>query len=738
MKVIEKKSTVEASGVVTTAKFGIKEAGVGHIFHILRNQLYSDAATAVIREYSTNAADAHIEAGIPERPIEVTLPSRFNLQFKVRDYGKSLSPEEIVDIFAFYGESTKRNTNNQTGMLGIGSKSGFAYGDNFVINSYIGGTCTTYNAYIDDSQVGCISKLGETSTELENGLEIVIPVRNDDVEEFISKAKSALENFKVAPLVNGKPLAKAEVNPILEGDDWLWDGNGDEYGCTTAIMGNIGYPIDRSLLKGLNDEDEHSYSNFACGNLKLEFAIGDLEIAASREGLQYSDYTIKSINTKIKKAANEMSAKLEAKFSACHSLYAAKVLANEVFDMHGKLRRAREILRKKISYKGKDIDTQVKLHDIEVGNLGKVDNLEGYVEVHRYVKSYRGHQKVRPEKVDRFDTKDTVVLIENTESHRRGVLKRIVPLVEDDNKKPVMFTWKANTSPKMKEYIVEHLGMVQDDFVQLTDIPEVDIVANYGLAYGSRSSSKGSRGGNSTKNKESVFVFNEGSSYSPQSENWDATYVDLDNDKVVYVEIDRYQFIDDRGIFCPSRSLNPILQHLNNINKNAPKVIGVKVRQISKFKESKNATLLWDYLKAEVNRKLKGEAGQWIANECVINEIETDYREFFKNIGDSDLGEGTLSNVRDALSKHKDVTKVDGVNSVRECMNRFGSVKFKLPKPTISKDLFVGLEKLYPILPMLVGTMTGYWEWNRKNALDRKKVKANVLHYVNLVNSSVV
>ena len=144
MKVIEKKPTVEASGVTTTATFGIKESGVGHIFHILRNQLYSDATTAVIREYATNAADAHVEAGITDRPIEVTLPSRFNLQFKVRDYGKSLSPEEIVDIFAFYGESTKRNTNNQTGMLGIGSKSGFAYGDNFVINSYIDGSYFVY------------------------------------------------------------------------------------------------------------------------------------------------------------------------------------------------------------------------------------------------------------------------------------------------------------------------------------------------------------------------------------------------------------------------------------------------------------------------------------------------------------------------------------------------------------------------------------------------------------------
>ena len=88
MKVIEKETTIESSGVTTTAKFGIKK-------RVLDTSSTScvtvivDAATAVIREYATNAADAHVEAGISERPIEVTLPSRLNLQFKIRDYGKS-------------------------------------------------------------------------------------------------------------------------------------------------------------------------------------------------------------------------------------------------------------------------------------------------------------------------------------------------------------------------------------------------------------------------------------------------------------------------------------------------------------------------------------------------------------------------------------------------------------------------------------------------------------------------
>ena len=46
-----------------SVSFGIKESGLSHIFNVLRNQLYSDKVLAVIREYSTNAVDAHIEVG---------------------------------------------------------------------------------------------------------------------------------------------------------------------------------------------------------------------------------------------------------------------------------------------------------------------------------------------------------------------------------------------------------------------------------------------------------------------------------------------------------------------------------------------------------------------------------------------------------------------------------------------------------------------------------------------------
>ena len=171
------KKSVQSNGITETVKFGIKASGLHHVLGILRDQLYSDKVGAVIREYACNAYDAHVEAGCAQRPIEVVLPTQLKLEFKVRDFGPALNEDDIQNVYAFYGESTKRNSNDVTGMLGIGSKSAFAYGDNFVINSYIDGTKHIYNAFIDPSQVGQISKIGTQKTKEENGIEIVVPVK---------------------------------------------------------------------------------------------------------------------------------------------------------------------------------------------------------------------------------------------------------------------------------------------------------------------------------------------------------------------------------------------------------------------------------------------------------------------------------------------------------------------------------------------------------------------------------
>ena len=95
--------------------------------------------------------------------------------------------------------------------------------DNFVINSYLNGKKHTYNAFIDPSQIGQISKLEVVDSNEENGIEIVVPVQEDDFDEFVSKAKDLFKYFPVQPLIKGvTPFEYKERSLLFEGTGWKW------------------------------------------------------------------------------------------------------------------------------------------------------------------------------------------------------------------------------------------------------------------------------------------------------------------------------------------------------------------------------------------------------------------------------------------------------------------------------------------------------------------------------------
>src|SRR4051794_1315710 len=110
-------STVSGNRVAMT----LDETALVHIMSVLTN-LYSDPEKAIIREYATNAWDAHIEGGIL-RPIEITTPSDLAPFLTIQDYGIGLDEDGIRRIYSKYGASTKRESNDFNGQLGMGCKS---------------------------------------------------------------------------------------------------------------------------------------------------------------------------------------------------------------------------------------------------------------------------------------------------------------------------------------------------------------------------------------------------------------------------------------------------------------------------------------------------------------------------------------------------------------------------------------------------------------------------------------
>lgn len=184
MKISTKTKEMDTNiDVQESVDFGIDKENEAVIIDILRNKLYSHKIRTLVQEYMSNARDANREVG-QTNPILVHFPTSESPDFWVRDYGPGLSSDRIAKVFVKYGNSTKRDTNTQTGGFGIGAKSAWSYTDSFIIESYYDGMKTVYNAQIADNNLGRLDKIAEHPTAEPSGVKVVVGVRQSDIREF--------------------------------------------------------------------------------------------------------------------------------------------------------------------------------------------------------------------------------------------------------------------------------------------------------------------------------------------------------------------------------------------------------------------------------------------------------------------------------------------------------------------------------------------------------------------------
>jgi len=343
MKIIGEKNSVVSTVSFEVLKSTFSEKNAGKIRQVLYSGLYSQKELAVIREYSTNAWDANVEAGKKNVPIEVTLPSRLEPTLSIRDFGKGLTKQQIGDIYIVFGESTKENSNDFVGQLGLGSKSGHCYGDNFIVVSRCNGIKTTYNCVIT-GETFPLSSVPLQANEQE-GIEVCIPVKSEDIDTF---RKIAIDFYKFWDVVpNIKNINDSEKSIIdnfkkretfFKTDMWeLWptDGWSSYASIKAALMGNVPYMLDYDLLKNKIPSGKTNLSSLIeflrTNNFILRFDIGEVEFSANRETLQYTDLTCKSIFQKFEKIYQEIFSIVDAKIKNAPNLWEAMIAYNNVF-----------------------------------------------------------------------------------------------------------------------------------------------------------------------------------------------------------------------------------------------------------------------------------------------------------------------------------------------------------------------------------------------------------------------
>jgi hypothetical protein len=306
-------STLEGEHVAMT----IDPGAMAHIMSVLTD-LYSDPELAVIREYATNALDAHIEGGV-NRPIEITLPAPLSPFFKVKDYGDGLDGQDIRNILSKYGASTKRDSNAVVGMLGLGSKSAMTYTDQFVMTGIkdclflvdeddpnsdieIRRMMTQVSYSRDENGIAAIDILYEGPTDDPTGVEVIVPAKRDNL--FKIKAANFFRFWKPGTvLVNDEP--PKSIGGVWIADDLLLT---TETESSYVVMGNVAYPT---------LEDVASMSNTGRWNANLGrydsthvvafVEIGDVSFTPSRESLQATPNTKKTLATirdRVKKEKN--------------------------------------------------------------------------------------------------------------------------------------------------------------------------------------------------------------------------------------------------------------------------------------------------------------------------------------------------------------------------------------------------------------------------------------------------
>lgn len=298
-------SNIEGEAII----MGIDENSLAHVMSMLID-VYNVPEAAVLREYSVNARDSHIAAG-QTRPIEVTLPNALSPLLKIKDYGLGLGRLDIVDVYSKYGASTKRNSNEVTGSLGIGSKSALTYTSQFTVVGVKDQLRTMIAVTRDEDDGGTMTIMEESETTEPNGVEIVIPAKQHN--DLASYARDLFQYWpKGSVLVNGEEPKRIKGLNIT--DNILLAENKEFYEAPGVIvMGGVPYEIPPEV------------SPFKSQKYKLVAFVemGDVNFPPSREALTLTKHTkkrLERLSYEIKKAlATKIAQDIEAASDPHHA-----------------------------------------------------------------------------------------------------------------------------------------------------------------------------------------------------------------------------------------------------------------------------------------------------------------------------------------------------------------------------------------------------------------------------------
>ena len=427
-------------------KTRIHEAAYGVLMDMLSG-IYENAAEAVLREYSVNGWDEHRKHGV-ERPVEVTLPTLLQPTLEIRDYARGIPLEGVyvvndngervcvergaMEVFGEYGNSGKRDSDEEVGGFGIGSKAAFALGQQFIVNGYKDGHGFTVLFTLNEDGTGTKTVMWEGPTNEPNGVKVSLGV--EDVEGMRASARRFFSFWNEGDVVvdygEGFETPASVFDTLEQVNDEIFlntHGRGEAY----AVMGPVTYPISRHILdkvsRYLDDQGMGEVSNLplrlvdSSTDMYVRVPIGGVIPAPSREALRDKDRTVHTIGAVFYGLHQDSVVKIQNEVDAAPSFFAAARAFEETNESLG----AFKVSRKAVTWHGRNIHSQVPVD---------------LVNYHLVQKSWRSDAKVvgeEPHAKVSFAQADASLVITGISEEQRGSVRRFAKRFLESNERGI-------------------------------------------------------------------------------------------------------------------------------------------------------------------------------------------------------------------------------------------------------------------------------------------------------------
>jgi hypothetical protein len=621
MKLTTSTTKIERSaGLSRDNSFSI--AASAKAFEILSSGLYKDSVRAVVRELGTNAADAHVAAGKRNVPFVAHLPTNLEPFFSVRDWGIGLSDrqirggwkcaacdhEEPADfevqdnqclacgqqkmqfehgLYTTYFASDKSHSDDYTGCLGLGSKSPFSISESFTVTSVKDGKKGIYTCFKNEGNPG-VQLLSLEDTTEPNGVEVKLPVPANQFVEFRTKAIETYRWFNPRPMVpglTGDMFDTGSRAAFETGDFTIWG----EKENLAVLMGNVRYEINFWDLDESFKKELDPYETFIAREVgpMLRVGIGEVDIAASRETLKFSNKTHATLKRRLQQVVQECQAEAEKRIQKANTLWEARIVLKEMSSSHW----LSNLLGNGVKWRGKLVTTRIM-----VG--------EGRVRCHVYTLQHGRRSRI----VLSSDEAVYIPADRNVEIFRRDVatawqprihryLQENYPNLEYRESRSLYLLSDGEDETVDKFIEVEELGPVVKLVSSLPEPERIKVVRPktaklLKLRYGSQSP---------------VY-------------SWTDAVMDLDEgEENIYVEVNGYNW--SAGVFsektgsdygdkanwrAPSRLRNVLSDIVRYSDVDQDAIIGVRSAMLDRVQKLKNWVRLDQYLISKCQKDEKG------------------------------------------------------------------------------------------------------------------------------------